>query len=211
MTQILNRREPLTFTTSGEATQQKFARLAREIGPRIFRFLLASMRNVDLAETLTQDCLVRACSNWRNFRGDSSPATWFMRIAINLQKDYWRSRRAQFWRQTQTHGVETNAARDWLANPAPSIEARLVAKEQIRRVLSIVDTLCDNQKKVFLMRYFQDLKLREIADATGMREGTVKAHLSRALTKIRSELRLVNTASLNVSKSPFLRDVRGDH
>ncbi len=66
---------------------------------------------MDLAETLTQDCFLKAHRNWASFRGESSAMTWLMRIAINLQKDHWRNRRMQFWRQTQRHAVD-------LAGPA---------------------------------------------------------------------------------------------
>jgi Sigma-70 region 2 len=56
--------------------------------PVIFRFLLSSLRNRDLAETLTQECFLRAFRNRATFRGESSVKSWLMRIAINLRKDY---------------------------------------------------------------------------------------------------------------------------
>ena len=87
--------------------------------PQIFRFLLASTRDMDLAETLTQECFLKAHRNWGSFRGESSAMTWLMRIAINLQKDHWRNRRMQFWRHTQTNSVDLDEASEWL----PSGEA----------------------------------------------------------------------------------------
>ena len=73
----------------------EFAEVAARFRPQIFRFLLASLRDPDAAETLTQDCLLKAHRNWASFRGESSVMTWLLRIAINLQKDHWRSRRLQ--------------------------------------------------------------------------------------------------------------------
>jgi RNA polymerase sigma-70 factor (ECF subfamily) len=51
-----------------------------------------------------------------------------------------------------------------------------------------VDGLSARQRTVFLLRYVEDRELREIAKATGLSEGTVKAHLSRALARVRAEL-----------------------
>ena len=61
-----------------------FSRLIEQQMPIIYRFLLASMRDRDLAETLTQECFLKAYRNRSSFRGESSARTWLMRIAINL-------------------------------------------------------------------------------------------------------------------------------
>jgi RNA polymerase sigma-70 factor (ECF subfamily) len=96
-----------------EAAAQEFSSVVENHRPQIFRFLLASTRDVDLAETLTQECFLKAHRNWKKFRGESSAMTWLMRIAINLTKDHWRNRRMQFWRHAQTHSVDMDEASEW--------------------------------------------------------------------------------------------------
>jgi RNA polymerase sigma-70 factor (ECF subfamily) len=142
-----------------------------------------------LAETLTQECFLKAYRNWSNFRGDSSAMTWLMRIAINLQKDHWRNRRLQFWRQTQINSVDVDAASEWLPSGARSVEQMLLAREQVGQVWKAVEGLSERQRTVFLLRYVEEQELSEIASITGLSEGTVKAHLSRALARVRTELR----------------------
>ncbi len=151
----------------------------------IFRFLLASTRDVDLAETLTQECFLKAHRNWGSFRGDSSAMTWLMRIAINLQKDHWRNRRMQFWRQTRTNAVDLDEASEWLPSGESSVEQQLLAREQVGQVWKAVKGLSERQRTVFLLRYVEEQELSEIARATGLSEGTVKAHLSRAVARVR--------------------------
>jgi RNA polymerase sigma-70 factor (ECF subfamily) len=56
----------------------------RQFRPKIFRFALASLRDVDDAESVTQDCFLKAHRAWEQFRGDSSVQTWLMQIAVNL-------------------------------------------------------------------------------------------------------------------------------
>jgi RNA polymerase sigma-70 factor (ECF subfamily) len=154
---------------------------------QIFRYLLSSTRDLDLAENLTQECFLKAHRNWSHFRGESSAMTWLMRIAINLEKDYWRNRRIQFWRRTRTNAVDLDEASDWLPSGERTAEQQLLAREQVRQLWKVVEKLSGRQRTVFLLRYVEELELSEIARATGLSEGTVKAHLSRALAKVRAE------------------------
>ena len=173
----------------GEAVAQEFTNIVLAHRPQIFRFLLASTRDVDLAETLTQECFLKAHRNWDGFRGESSAMTWLMRIAINLEKDHWRNRRLAFWRHARTNSVDLDDASDWLPSGERSVEQQLIAREKVAQVWEVVAKLSGRQRTVFLLRYVEDLDLSDIARATGLSEGTVKAHLSRALSKVRTELR----------------------
>src|ERR1700689_4444462 len=98
--------EAMTMSTAAEIGAQEFTRVVERHRLQIFRFLLASTRDVDLGENLAEECFLKAHRNWGSFRGDSSAMTWLMRIAINLQKDHWRNRRMQFWRTTRTNSVD---------------------------------------------------------------------------------------------------------
>jgi RNA polymerase sigma-70 factor (ECF subfamily) len=176
------------MATETERAAEAFSAVVVTHRPQIFRFLLASTRDVDLAETLTQECFLKAHRNWASFRVDSSAMTWLMRIAINLQKDHWRNRRMQFWKQTRTNSVDLDEARDWLPSGESSPEQRVLAKERVGQVWKSVEGLSERQRTVFLLRHVEEMELSEIARSTGLSEGTVKAHLSRAVARVRAEL-----------------------
>ncbi len=178
----------MTMATAHESAAHEFAQIVTKHRQQIFRFLLASTRDVDLAETLTQECLLKAHRNWAGFRGESSAMTWLMRIAINLQKDHWRNRRLQFWRQTRTNSVDSEEAGKWLPSGESSPEQQLLARERVAHVWQAVKGLSERQRTVFLLRYVEELEIAEIGRATGLSDGTVKAHLSRALGRVRAEL-----------------------
>jgi len=178
----------MTMATAQEIAAQEFSAVVAKHRQQIFRFLLSSTRDVDLAEMLTQDCFLKAHRNWSSFRGESSAMTWLMRIAINLQKDHWRNRRMQFWRKTQTHSVDLSEASEWLPSGERSVEQQLLARERVGQVGKAVEGLSERQRTVFLLRYVEEMELSEIARATGLNEGTVKAHLSRAVARVRAEL-----------------------
>jgi RNA polymerase sigma-70 factor (ECF subfamily) len=165
-----------------------FDALVRQHWPRVFRFALASLRDRDAAETVTQDCFLRAYKGRDRFRGDAGLTTWLMQIAVNLVRDYSRNRRLQFWRRMQESAVDTNAASAWIPDQHISPEALSLAREQIEAVWAATRHLSERQRTVFLLRFVEDMDLLEIAAATGMKEGTVKAHLFRALQAVRERI-----------------------
>jgi RNA polymerase sigma-70 factor, ECF subfamily len=176
-----------------DAHQQDFALAVEDHRPQIFRFLLASLRDVDAAETLTQECFLNAHRSWSSFRGDSSVATWLVRIAINLQRDHWRNRRLRFWRQVHRNSVDLSEVSDYVPETQASPEERVIAQDQVRLIWSVVNRINEPQRVVFLLRYVEEMSLSEIADATGLSMGTVKSHISRTLTKVRAALKPAQT------------------
>ena len=165
-----------------------FSRIALSHRPIIFRFLAASLKDADLAETLTQECFLRACRHWASFRGHSTPATWLMRIAVNLRKDHWRDRRAQFWRQATKNSVDLDLACDWLASAESPLDERIDAGRRVAGLWKVMNCLSAREKEVFGLRFVEEMKIREISSHTGLKQGAVKVYLARSLRKVRSEL-----------------------
>jgi RNA polymerase sigma-70 factor, ECF subfamily len=165
-----------------------FDQMVRLHWPKVFRFALASLRDKDAALSIAQDCFVRAYSARRTFRGDCSVITWLMQIAVNLVRDYGRNRRIQFWRRAQASALDLEAVSRSIADRSSSPEGKALAKEQVEAVWSATEKLPEKQRTVFLLRFVEDMDLLEIAAATGLQEGTVKAHLFRATEAIRRRL-----------------------
>jgi RNA polymerase sigma-70 factor, ECF subfamily len=165
-----------------------FDALVRQHRPRIFRFILASLRDRESAENLTQDCFVRAYQARHQFRGASSFGTWLMQIAANLVRNHEGSGRLKFWRRTLRPDVDLAAASDWVPDQQMSPEAIAMAKQQVEAIWRVAAKLSERQRTVFLLRFVEDMELLEIAAVTGMKEGTVKTHLFRALKTVREAL-----------------------
>src|SRR6478672_3739513 len=98
---------------------------------RIFRFLLSSIREPDLAHTLTQETFLRAWTTRSAFRGECSIATWLTRIALNLLRDHTRTQRFRFWRRVSTSSVDASEIAAFLPHPDSSLDSRLIASEQM--------------------------------------------------------------------------------
>jgi RNA polymerase sigma-70 factor (ECF subfamily) len=164
-----------------------FETLVRLYRPRVFRFALASLRDPDAAETITQDCFMRAYQARGSFERRCSLHTWLMRIAVNLIRDHARNRRLQFWRRT-TWGQAVDTAGVVIADRGRSPEAQALLRERVAAIWTAADRLPSQQRIVFLLRFVEDMDLLEIADATGMKEGTVKTHLFRGLRAVRERI-----------------------
>jgi RNA polymerase sigma-70 factor (ECF subfamily) len=165
-----------------------FEALVRVHRPRIFRFLLASLRNRETAENLTQDCFVRAFQSRDGFRGASSVGTWFMQIAANLVRDHESSSRLKFWRRSLHSEGDVGDLSLAIPDGQQSPEAQALVREQVQSIWSAAAGLPARQRTVFLLRFVEDMDLLEIAEVTGMKEGTVKTHLFRALQSVRARL-----------------------
>ena len=170
------------------AEMDDFDEVVRLYRPRIFRYLIATLRDRDVAESLTQDCFLKAWNARHQFRGDSSLMTWLTRIAVNLARDHARSQKMRFWQKSRAEDIEPSDLGDWLADGRSTPEQSLLAREQTSAVWAAVQVLSPNQKTVFVLRFVEELELAQIAEATGMNENTVKSHLYRALRTVRDKV-----------------------
>lgn len=160
---------------------------------RIYRLLISLLRDPDAADTLTQECFLKAYTSRSSFRGECSVETWLYRIAVNLSRDHIRNRRAAFWRrlfasqQSQAEDLEDVA--QTIPDKRPSLERSLLAREEVDLVWRTAEQLSPMQREVFLLRFAQDMSLEEISQTLEVQLGTVKAHLSRALSTVRARVK----------------------
>jgi len=162
--------------------------LNRAYRARLLRFVAYSTGDVDLAETVVQDCLLKAYNGRESFRGECSVYTWLAHIAGNLVRDHQRTRKFQFWRRVQKTGPDLSELAGTLASGESSPETQMLARERAREVSAALETLSENQRRIFLMRFVDEMELQEICQATGMRMSTVKTHLHRAVKAVRLRL-----------------------
>ena len=180
----------------------EFDELVRLHQRRIFRVLLGLVRDAEAADTLTQECFLRAYRHRRSFRGESSVGTWLVRIAVNLARDHGRSRKNAFWRRSfggnrsdvreassPAHAGSEMEEAAALAAPQATPERALAARQELDAVWAAAEELSEQQRAVFFLRFAEEMTLEEIAQATSLELGTVKTHLHRAIGALRRRLR----------------------
>ncbi len=152
---------------------------------RIFRVAFRLLGDLDEADTATQDCFLRAHRAMDHCPADETGRQrWLIRLVVNLSLDRLRSRKWRWWRGRQPQGNYQDPA------TAPRTPEREALGEELRsRLMQALHGLPARQRAVFVLRHYEDYPLERIAAELGLSEGTVKSHLSRALVKLREELK----------------------
>jgi RNA polymerase sigma-70 factor (ECF subfamily) len=142
------------------------------------------------ARDATQEIFItiyRSLAIWSPQRGALLP--WIYRIATNRAIDCRRLQRRRAELQW-TEELWTQSAGTWLCRQkARPIERTLEYKERAAEVRLLLEELPQQQKRFFILRYFDGMKLREIAEKEGYKLGTVKSSLHRATKVIQRRLR----------------------
>ncbi len=154
---------------------------------RIYRVAYAIVRDEVEADTITQDTFVQAYTHLAKFQGRSELETWLTRIAINRSRDLLRRRKfISLFTRTTDDEAEEIAFEPVDERPDPERETMAV---QLRGAIARAEAgLSSQQKLIFRLRHYENLSLEEIADHLGLRAGTVRAHLFRAVHKVRKQL-----------------------
>jgi RNA polymerase sigma-70 factor (ECF subfamily) len=162
--------------------------LIRLYKAKVFRFVAFSVADRDAADSITQDCFLKAHLTRNQFRGDCSISTWLMRIAFNLVRDHTKSQKFRLWKYAAATAIDAQDVSQHLASGTSSAEAQLIARERVEIVHRTLQKLSDRQRSVFVMRFVEEMELADIAMASGMSLATVKTHLYRAVGAVRERL-----------------------
>jgi RNA polymerase sigma-70 factor, ECF subfamily len=156
---------------------------------RVFLLCQRLIQDREDADAASQDVFLKAWLFLEKSGGSiEEPAKWLTRIAVNTCLDRLRSKRWQFWRK-RPEARDEELILSLASVDAPSPEDRVLALEIGQRLAEALKLLSDRQRAVFTLRHYEDRSLEEIAELLEMEVGTVKSHLSRALAKMRLELK----------------------
>ncbi len=177
-------RELIDRTLAGDGGA--YGILVERFQRKIFRVAFAIVRDEMEADTVTQDTFVQAYLNLGKFQGRSELETWLTRIAINKSRDSLRRRRFVSLVTMNDRDEEEFIIEPVDMRPDPE---RALFSVQLRAAIEQAErTLSPQQKVIFRLRHYENLSLEEIARHLGLRAGTARAHLFRAIRKIRKEL-----------------------
>lgn len=134
-----------------------------------YRLALSYVKNRDAALDVVQEAVVKALSKADSLREPAYLKTWFYRILLNECMNYFRKNKGL---------VSFDEALDDRPAPCRDPGERL-------DLYDAIDRLSPREQTVIRLRFFEDLKLEEIARATGANLNTVKSRLYKALKKLR--------------------------
>ena len=187
--------ERLEASIQADAELRDFGTWMASEQKRVFLLCRHMLQDPDEADSATQDVFLKAFKALNKSEPGAldNPGKWVARIAVNTCLDRLRSRAWQIWRRRPAPGDEALIL-EMTAEESPDAEAQLFAKQIQRRLDEALGRLSPRQCAVFTLRHYEALSLEEIAGILDLDVGTVKAHLFRAIAKLREELRDVYTA-----------------
>jgi RNA polymerase sigma-70 factor (ECF subfamily) len=137
------------------------------------------------AEDILQEVLIKAHRSMGAFQGKAKLSSWFHRITINSCID--RERRASL-PTTAIEELSQNSGRLVEFNPRTNPEQQAESARIQKHIDQALRRLSPLERSVFILRQYQQLPIREVAQVLERSEGTVKNILWRALKKLQKEL-----------------------
>ncbi len=162
-----------------------FAEFFQESWDPCLRAVAVSTGDMLLAEDQVAEAFARAWASWPKVSRHPAPRAWVVRTALNVGASRWRRRAREL------------PLADHDAGATGSCETGLNSV-----MLTALRRLPARQREVILLRVFIDLDIETTARQLAIAPGTVRAHLSRAVTALRNELAQTNTTEADPCPTP---------
>lgn len=188
-----------------------FDELVRRYQSSVRRFFLnQTLGDSQLSDDLAQDTFIKAYTNIRSFRGLASFQTWLMRIAYNVFYDYVRKEKVKVRSTLGSLCTFRSKNSEQFSSDAPAVERVAAANSCVSSVASELSSsasfftphsslkmdlyaalalLKPDERTCITLQLIDGYDIAGIAKITGLKEGTVKSHLSRGKEKLATYLR----------------------
>ena len=150
---------------------------------KIYGFIYSKVNDGDLSDDIFQDTFIKVIKTLKtkSYNEEGKFLPWVMRIAHNLVVDHFRkAKKMPFQRETEEYSIF-----NYMTDNAPTIESQMITEQVEVDLTRLLDELPDDQKEVLVMRMYQDLSFKEIAELTGVSINTALGRMRYALLNLR--------------------------
>jgi RNA polymerase sigma-70 factor (ECF subfamily) len=154
---------------------------------QIYQFILSKIKNRELANDVFQDTFIKVIRTLKagNYNEEGKFLPWVMRIAQNLIIDFYRREsKVRMISESSSNHDEYNIF-SYLSDDGLNIEQQITKDEMEHQICSLIDYLPENQKEILLMRMYQDLSFKEIAELKEISINTALGRMRYAVLNIR--------------------------
>lgn len=144
---------------------------------KIYKFIYYKTNHTETAEDLTSKVFFKALKNISKFDPETNFNSWIYRIARNIVIDYYRLKKE-----------ESNIDDFYDLDDGEDIEIDFDNKRKIEEVKKYLSNLKTEQREIIILRVWEGLSYKEIAEITGKSEESLKMMFSRVIKKLRKEL-----------------------
>jgi len=165
------------FNTATNKQDEVFTEIMYRYQEKIYWLIRKMVLDHDDADDLTQDVFVKVYHKLNDFKGQSQLYTWIYRIAVNHTLTFIEREKRKVY-------FEDDEALERALSDKIEQEMDNDADEMDKLLQLAISALPEKQRAVFLMRYYDEMEYKQIAEITGTSEGALKASYHHAVKKI---------------------------
>ena len=163
--------------------ESALATLIQRHQSKIFGFIYSKVNDRDLSDDIFQDTFIKVIKTLKSqsYNEEGKFLPWVMRIAHNLVVDHFRkAKKMPLQRETDEYSVF-----NFMTDNGLNIEGQMISDQVASDLTKLLDELPEDQKEVLVMRMYQDLSFKEIAELTGVSINTALGRMRYALLNLR--------------------------
>jgi RNA polymerase sigma-70 factor, ECF subfamily len=189
---VMSVAERLLIGRLKQRDEQAFNDIVRLYRDKVFSLVYRMIGSRSEAEDIAQEVFVTVFKTIDSFRGESKFSTWLLRITANHSKN-----RIKYLARRPTDANGLDDAGDGIAggHPAPPVQAHIDGPDVIMEAAELetlmqqaIADLEEDHRLLVVLRDVEELSYQEIAEITGLAEGTIKSRLHRARMAIKEWL-----------------------
>lgn len=148
----------------------------------VHSFIYRNTSDYNLAYDLTQEVFIKVIKNIDKFSNDKGNfKNWVLKIAVNTNKDYFKS--SIYKQRKEMQDIDNHEIKD-----DKNVIDILSKKEDANKIREAIHKLPNLQREAILLKYYEDLKVREISSVTGENENTIKSRLFNGVKNLKKIL-----------------------
>ncbi len=171
---------------------ESYGKLIEHYKEYLYKTAMLSTKNEDIALDVVGDCILKGFQSIRNLKEAKYFKTWITRILYNAINDYYRK----------------ELGGDNIENLHIAMPEEAVSSEERMDLYQAIDLLSEKYRTVIILKYFDELKVSEIAYVMDIPVGSVKAYLSRAREELKHLLMEEDLYEDGISEYTSIREIR---
>ena len=145
----------------------------------VHSFIYRNTSDYNIAYDITQDVFIKMMKNIDKYQIENGKfKSWLLKIAVNTTKDYFRSK--TYKQRTQSYDISNQEIED-----TTNVVDILSKKEEAIKIKEAIGNLPKLQREAVILKYYNDLKLKEISHITGENENTIKSRLFNGVKNLK--------------------------
>ncbi|MBM7578495.1 RNA polymerase sigma factor SigW [Jeotgalibacillus terrae] len=171
--------------------QDAFGEIVELFKDRVYHVCFRMLGNRHEAEDIAQEAFIRAYTNIHTFDIDRKFSTWLFRIATNLCIDRIRKKKPDYYLDAEVSGTDGLTMYSQVETDDPLPEEEVESMELQESIQKEISRLPDKYRSVIVLKYIEELSLKEISEILELPIGTVKTRIHRGREALRKQLRSI--------------------